>query len=198
MSLPRLYSAPPSPFARKVRIAALEAGRELELVEVSTSPVAPDREVVRANPLGKIPALHLPGGEVLYDSAVICRYLGEGTPLYPQGPALWRALRREALANGLMDAAVLARYETTLRPEPLRWPEWVQGQMQKIHCALAAMVDDAPNADALDIGDVATGCALGYLDLRYSHLDWRADFPTLARFAEAVAMRPAFLSTAPG
>lgn len=134
---------------------------------------------------------------MLYDSSVICRYLGETTSLYPKGMALWRALRREALADGLMEAALLARYETTLRPEPMRWPEWVQAQMVKVRHALAVMGNDAWQAETPDIGDIATGCALGYLDFRYPDLDWRADFPALSHFAERIMTRPAFLATAP-
>lgn len=196
MSVPCLYFAAPSPFVRKVRIVAQEVGHELELVEVFASPITLHEGLTNANPLGKIPALRLPGGEVLYDSSVICRYLGETTPLYPKGMALWRALRREALADGLMEAALLARYETTMRPEPMRWPEWVHGQMDKVRHALAVMGDDVRQGKTYDIGDIATGCALGYLDFRYPDLDWRADFPELSHFVERIMTRSAFLATA--
>lgn len=192
-----LYHAAPSPFVRKVRVVAQEVGQDLKLLPVLASPVAPPAELLGANPLGKIPALRIPSGEVLYDSAVICRYLGQGTAMYPEGPGLWRALRREALADGLIEAALLARYEVTLRPEELRWSDWVDGQLDKVTRALTAMAQDGGSPHSPDIGDIATGCALAYLDFRYPQLDWREDFPGLALFADAMNERDAFRATRP-
>ena len=128
---------------------------------------------------------------------MICRDLGMGHALYPTGAAEWRALRREALADGLLDAALLARYETFLRPENLRWQGWIDGQLAKIGSALAVMAADAPNAENPDIGDFATACALFYLDFRYPQIDWRGRHPQLADFAAAMAARPAFRDTQP-
>ncbi len=194
---PTLLSAAPSPFVRKVRVLARELGRELALDSVMASPIEPRDEVTAANPLGKIPALRLPSGELLYDSAVICRFLGEGSAFYPSGSVLWRALRREALADGLIDAALLARYETTLRPEALRWTDWREGQMGKVRRALAAMSADLSDDAGLDIGDIATGCALAYLDFRYPELDWRAAHPGLREYAAEILSRPSFAATTP-
>lgn len=195
-----LIFAPPSPFARKAVVTAAEAGIALDKTPFTASPVQDNPALVAANPLGKLPALRLPSGEVLYDSPVICRYLGEGTPLFPQGKDLWRALRREALADGLLDAALLARYETTLRPEPLRWPDWLCGQMAKIHQALRGMEQDVQprqTAPGFDIGDIATLCALGYLDFRFADLDWRAAYPALARYAQPLFARRSLQTSAP-
>ncbi len=192
-----LFYAAPSPFVRKVCIVASELGCELKLTSASTSPVAPNREVIAANPLGKIPALRLPNGEILYDSAVICHYLGEGSSLYPEGHALWRALRRQALADGLIDAALLIRYEETLRPAPLRWDSWVDAQMGKIVGALDTMEADLAHTDGLDIGDIATGCATAYLDYRFPDLDWRSGHPRLRAHNETMSSRPSFEGTAP-
>lgn len=192
-----LFHAAPSPFVRKVCIVASELGCELKLTSVSTSPVAPNSEVVAANPLGKIPALRLPNGEVLYDSAVICHYLGEGSALYPEGHALWRALRRQALADGLIDAALLIRYEEALRPAPLRWDSWVRGQMEKIGRALDVMEADLAHTEGFDIGDIATGCATSYLDFRFPDLEWRCGRPRLRAHHETVTCRPSFKGTAP-
>ncbi|WP_024846008.1 glutathione S-transferase family protein [Paracoccus pantotrophus] len=192
-----LYYAAPSPFVRKVRVVAQEVGQVLELAPVFASPVAPSAELLGANPLGKIPALRISSGEVLYDSAVICRYLGHGTTMYPEGAGLWRALRREALADGLIEAALLARYEVTLRPEEFRWGDWIDGQMEKVARALIAMSEDGGNPDNPDIGDIATGCALAYLDFRYPQLGWREDFPELASFADVMNERGAFHATRP-
>lgn len=195
--MPELLYAAPSPFVRKVRIVAAELGLPLTLTEVAASPVAAAPEVTARNPLGKIPALVTPDAGVLYDSAVICAYLGAGSALYPEGGAGWQARRREALADGLIDAALLARYETTLRPEALRWPDWTAGQMDKVHRALAAMAEDPSHPEAPDIGDIATGCALGYLDFRFPDLNWRGAYPALATLAGLLHARPAFLDTAP-
>ncbi|WP_417720746.1 glutathione S-transferase family protein [Salipiger sp.] len=192
-----LLFSPTSPFVRKVRVVAAETGTELTHTPATASPLESRAEITAANPLGKVPALRIPGGETLYDSPVICRYLGEGTAVYPTGADGWRALRREALADGLMDAALLARYETALRPEALRWSDWTEGQMGKVANALVAMEADVRTVATPDIGDIATGCALGYLDFRYAALDWRATHPRLADWAEPLLARPSFRDTAP-
>ena len=196
MALELFYSQA-SPYVRKVRAAAIEIGTELTLIPASASPVARSPDLVAANPLGKLPCLRLADGELLYDSRVICRYLGAESRLYPQGDGEWRALRREALADGLLDAALLARYETFLRPEPLRWQDWLDGQLAKVGAALDVMEADAPNADAPDIGDIATACALFYLDFRFPQLNWREGHPGLAGFAAVIEARPSFQQTRP-
>lgn len=192
-----LIYALPSPFVRKAVIVAAEAGIMLDRKDATASPIATNPDLEKINPLGKVPALILPSGDVLYDSPVICRYLGDGTPLYPTDTAGWRALRREALADGLIDAALLLRYETTLRPEALRWVDWMDGQMAKIHQALRVMAQEAEIVSGFDIGDVATGCALGYLDFRYPDLDWRSRHPALAIYAETLFGRTSFIESAP-
>lgn len=195
-TLTLIYS-PASPFVRKAVVAAAEAGKPLVREPATAFPNNFNTELAKTNPLSKVPALRLPTGEVLYDSPVICRYLGEGTALYPTGQAGWRALRREALADGLMDAAVLYRYETVLRPAELRWQDWLDGQMTKIRHALAAMAEDVKDRTGFDIGDLATGCALGYLDFRYPDLDWRLSHPELAAYAEQLFARKSFRDSIP-
>lgn len=192
-----LFHSPTSPYVRKARVVAAETGRELRLIAASASPVDRSAELGAANPLGKVPCLRLADGQMLYDSRVICRYLGAGSGLYPAGDAEWRAIRREALADGVLDAALLARYETVLRPEETRWQPWIDGQMTKIRAALAAMEQDAPNGDKPDIGDIATACALFYLDFRYGDLGWRDAHPALRDFADRMADRPSFRQTRP-
>ena len=192
-----LFYSPTSPYVRKVCVTAAMTGTPLTLIPAAANPVDRSAALVAVNPLGKVPCLRLENGELLHDSRVICRYLGAGGPLYPQGAGEWRALRREALADGVLDAALLARYETFLRPEALRWQGWVDGQMAKIDTALEVMEGDTPNSDAPDIGDIATACALFYLDFRYPQLDWRLRHPRLAAFAAAMDARPAFRDTQP-
>jgi len=122
---------------RKCRVVAHELGLtdRIELVAAAAHPINRDRNVVAQNPLGKIPTLIADDGLVLYDSRVICEYLNAlaNGRLVPQtGPARWSMLAEQALADGIMDAAVLVRYETVLRPEPLRWNDWITGQMEKV------------------------------------------------------------------
>ena len=200
----KLYVSPASPFARKVSvtIAELKLGARVVQEPATASPVSRNDELARGNPLAKIPTLLLDDGTSLYDSPVICEYLDHisGAPrLFPApGPARWSALRRQALADGLMDAAILLRYEQTLRPEALRWPDWMDGQSAKITGALDALEGEAPGfGAAFDIGHIAIGCALGYLDLRYEHLRWRNGRPALAAWCAMVSERPSMVATIP-
>ncbi len=199
----KLHASPASPYVRKVRVVAVETGLadRLELVAGELSPVKPNATLNASNPLGKIPALVLDDGTALYDSRVICEYLDTlhaGSRMFPgSGAARWTALRRQALADGILDAAVSARYETALRPEALRWADWVEGQRGKFRRALDALETEAGNFDeTLDIGTIAIGCALGYLDFRYPDDGWRGRCPELAKWFDGFAARPSMKSTA--
>src|SRR5829696_5552195 len=171
----KLYVSSASPFGRKAAIVIAERGLESRVMQepATVSPVSRNKEIASDNPLVKIPTLVLDVGSTLFDSPVICEYLDSlvGQPQFfpASGPARWTALKRQALADGLMDAAILLRYEQALRPEPLRWIDWMAGQQSKIVGALDAMEADAPSyGDGFDIGDIATACAVGYLDLRFA------------------------------
>jgi glutathione S-transferase len=197
----KLYYAPPSPFSRKVRIAALVAlGESPQLVPADTlDPADPIRD---KNPLGKIPMLETDEGECIYDSAVIAAWLdaraggGRIIPLDP--PARFRALVLEALADGLTEAAVLTIYEGRFREERERSAKWLAHQGGKIERALARLEQAPPElTETPDIGQIAVACALGYLDLRFSG-EWRADHPRLVAWLDAFAKKvPAFAATAP-
>jgi len=200
----KLYVSPASPFARKVSITVAELGLGARMVQepVTVTPVSRNDEAARGNPLVKIPTLLLDDGTSLFDSPVICEYLDHlsGAPrLFPApGPARWSALRRQALADGLMDAAILQRYEQTLRPEALRWPDWIAGQAAKVTGALDAMEAEAAGyGAAFDIGHVACACALGYLDFRYDQLHWRTGRPALDAWFAAISRRPSMVATMP-
>jgi glutathione S-transferase len=198
----KLLYSPASPYARKVLVLAHETGQAGAItVEAATpSPTAGAPDIARHNPLGKVPALILDDGTCLYDSRVICEYLdarSQGARLFPAGEARWDALVRQALADGLLDAALSARYERVLRPEPLRWDAWDAGQIAKITAALdriEAVVADMPT---LDIGTVAIACALGYLDFRYPDLAWRQGRPAAAAWYAVVEGRPSMTATEP-
>ncbi len=195
----QLFHSPASPFVRKCLVCAHELGLRgrLQLVTAAPHPVNRDRNLIGHNPLGKIPTLITDEQTVLYDSRVICEYLnslGDGHLLPRDGAARWQVLVEQSLADGLLDAAVLTRYETAVRPEALRWESWTAGQMDKVDCALAALEASADAASArVDLGAISVACALGYLDFRYGSLGWRSRHPRLAawfaRFGERESMR---------
>jgi glutathione S-transferase len=200
----KLHHNVASPYVRKVMAVAIETGlrERIELVERKMSPVSPSAELNRDNPLGKIPCLVTAEGAVLYDSRVICEYLdglhGGRKMFPPSGRPRWTALRRQATGDGILDAAVLTRYETFLRPQERRWPEWIEGQKQKFRRALDGLEAEAGAfGDTVDIGTIAIGCALGYLDFRYGDEDWRATRPRLTAWFERFSERPAMTRTAP-
>jgi glutathione S-transferase len=199
----QLHHNAASPFVRKVMAVAIETGlaERIEPVKRLPSPVAPVAEVNADNPLGKIPCLVTDDGAALYDSRVICEYLDglhDGPRMFPAaGAARWTALRRQALADGVMDAGVLTRYETFLRPQEVRWDAWIENQKQKFRRGLDALDSEAASLDAVDIGTLAIACALGYLDFRFADQDWRASRPRLATWFGQFAQRPSIAQTAP-
>lgn len=198
----KLFYSPASPYARKVLILAHETGLidRIVVTTAAASPTGSAAEVAAHNPLGKIPALVLEDGTALYDSRVICEYLdgrSTGPRLFPEGAARWDALTRQALADGLLDAALLTRYERVLRPEAQRWDAWEAGQVGKIRAALDRFESLAADLPALDIGTVALACALGYLDLRFPDLAWRDNRPALAAWFAVVEGRPSMAATVP-
>jgi glutathione S-transferase len=199
----KLYHAPASPFVRKVMVLLHEARAtdRVTLVPASGHPLDPGTMPVDRNPLGKIPALERPDGPTLYDSRVITRYLDETLKagLYPPAPRLWDTLVIEATGDGIAEAAVLMRYEMHVRPVESRSPDWVEAQWQKIDRALAALEERwlSHLSGPVDMGQVAVGAGLGYLDFRHSDRDWRSQHPSLAAWWTGFSARPALAATAP-
>jgi glutathione S-transferase len=200
----QLYHSTTSPFVRKVMVSAIELGLadRIEKVPTKVSPVVRTSPVIAQNPIGKVPTLVTDDGDILYDSRVICEYLDAlagGGRIFPQpGKARWRALTEQALADAIQDAGVLARYESNLRPKPLHWQDWHDGQMDKVAKGLERLETMAADFGArVDIGTIAAGCALGYVDFRYADLGWRATHPRLAAWAATFMARPSMQSTAP-
>ncbi|MFZ3183231.1 MAG: glutathione S-transferase family protein [Pseudomonas sp.] len=200
-----LFYSPTSPFVRKVMVLLHETEQlaKVALQEVQLSPISPNPAVNAANPAGKIPALRLADGSLLFDSRVILEYLDQqhdGQPLLAtSGSARWNGLTLCALADALLDAAVLIRYESFLRPADKRWDSWLAGQQDKIERALAyfEQVASASLSEHFDLAAISLACALGYVDLRQPELAWRQRYPQLAAWYAAVSQRPSLLATAP-
>jgi glutathione S-transferase len=199
----KLFHSQTSPYVRKCMFIAHHLGLadRIEKLPSAASPVNRDQSIIPSNPLGKVPTMILEDGTVLFDSRVICEYLdqlGEGSFFPAAGVERWRVLTEQALADGILDAALLARYEGTLRPENLRWADWMAGQMDKINVGLAhAEKNFDAGSDRLDIGRVSLGCALGYLDFRFGDLGWRKQCPKLATWFEKFSAQPAMQATKP-
>ena len=197
-----LRSSPASPFVRKVRIAASLLGLEREIAVEAADTIDPGDTVRLQNPLGKIPALVLEDGSVLFDSRVILDYLdhraGGGRIVPADAPARFAALRLQALADSIMDASILLVYEGRWRSAERHEPRWIEHQAGKVARALASLETRPPPIDATpDVGQIALACALGYRDLRFDGA-WRADHPKLAAWLERFAARvPAFDATRP-
>ncbi|WP_058543394.1 glutathione S-transferase [Pseudomonas fluorescens] len=200
-----LFHNPASPFVRKVLVLLHETGQQdrvaLQLSQLS--PVKPDRALIDDNPLSKIPALRLANGTVIHDSRVILDYLDHqhvGNPLIPRdGAARWRRLTLASLADGIMDAAVMIRYETALRPVEKHWDQWLDAQRDKIRRALGMLEAEAiaELTCHFDVASISVACALGYLDLRHPDLEWRKANPQLAAWFAEVSLRPSMLETVP-
>lgn len=189
-----------SPFVRKVRIVAAETGLDGRIALVPSNPWAADTDLVLDNPLSKVPALVTEGGEVLYDSPVICEYLDslhDGQKLLPAaGGARWRQIRLQALADGIMEAGVAIRVETVIRPAEARWPGWCQRQHAAIARGLDALEAEASGWEgAFLIGPIAVAAALDWLTFR-SLTDWRLNHPALAAWRDGLGERPSLASTA--
>ena len=199
----KLYWSSRSPYVRKVMVFAHECGLagRIECVRTLVAMTRPNTDLLRINPLGRIPTLVLDDGSALYDSTVICEYLDSlhgGRRLFPEsGQARWTALRRHALGNNLIDNLMLWRNELT-RPQIQQSPETLAAFELKVRNAVAALDGEAAALAAapVDIGHVAIGSALGYADFRFAQIGWRSSCAHIARWFETFAQRPAMRDTA--
>lgn len=197
----KLYSAPASPFGRKVKITSYVKGLSGQIkLEHADTRLPHNRELAAANPLSKIPALVLADGTQLYDSKVICEYLDSLVPapaLFPaSGLERYKCLTRAALADGIAEAALLIVYEERYRPADKRVAEWIARQQAKVDAGLAALEATPPVwTGHPDYSHISVACALGYLDLRFAGA-WRASHPKLVGWLEKFAAQvPAFGET---
>jgi glutathione S-transferase len=186
-----LRSSPFSPFGRKVKLALVHLGLADQVTVVVTDTMNEDDPIRQQNPLGKIPALILDDGTVLYDSRVILEYLdieaGGGKIIPVQPRARIAALRLQALADGIMDAGILQRYEVMFHDPERRDEKWLDHQRGKVARALATLEAQSPDLD-INVGTMALACALGYQDLRFEGA-WRAGHPKLVAWLEAFTAR---------
>jgi len=199
----KLIGANASPYVRKVRIVMAE--KKIDFQHVLENPWAADTKVPESNPLGKIPCLVMEDGGAVFDSRVIVEYLDTINPVNKLIPASGRARVEvrcwEALGDGICDAAILARLESQ-RPKGQQSPDWIKRQMGKVEQGLAAAargLGDKPwcAGNTYTLADIATGVALGYLDFRYSQIEWRKSYPNLGKLADKLAARPSFSDTVP-
>ncbi|MFT3718317.1 glutathione S-transferase N-terminal domain-containing protein [Pseudorhodoferax sp.] len=206
MSL-KLIGSRSSPYVRKVRIVMAEKKLDYQFVEEDVW--ADTTTIARANPLGKVPCLLMEGGEAVYDSRVIVEYLDTLSPVGRLIPVPGRERAEvktcEALADGVMDAGVLARMEAIWphRADSERSQAWIDRQLGKVHAGLMALsqgLGDKPFCSGihLSLSDIAVGCALGWLEFRFPHIDWRSAHPNLARLQDKLMQRQSFADTRPG
>jgi glutathione S-transferase len=200
----KLIGSDTSPYVRKVRVVMAEKkiDYQYELEDVWSA----DSTIQKSNPLGKVPCLIMDDGGAVFDSRVIVEYLDNLTPVHrlipPSGRARVEVKCWEALADGLLDAAILLRLENTQREESQRSSKWMTRQMGKIEAALGAMasgLEDKPWCcdGKYTLADIAVGCALGYLDFRFAQFGWRSQHPNLARHADKLLARQSFVDTMP-
>jgi glutathione S-transferase len=202
----KLIGSTGSPYVRKVRVVMAEKKLDYQFIEEDVW--AADTTIASSNPLGKVPCLVMEGGEALFDSRVIVEYLDTLSPVGKLIPAVGRERAEvktwEALADGMLDALILARLEANWagRAKGQRSQAWIDRQLGKTHATLKAMsqgLADKPFCAGiyLSLADIAVGCGLGYLDFRFPEIDWRTSHPNLAKLYEKLAQRTSFTETLP-
>jgi glutathione S-transferase len=202
----KLIGSTTSPYVRKVRVVMAE--KKLDYEFVNEDVWAPDTTVAQSNPLGKVPCLVMEGGEALFDSRVIVEYLDTLSPVGKLIPAMGRERAEvktwEALADGVLDASILARLEANWseRGKAQRSQAWIDRQLGKVNASVKAMsqgLGEKPFCAGiyLTLADIAVGCALGYLDFRFPDIGWRAEYPNLGKLQDKLMQRASFIDSKP-
>ena len=195
----KLYHSPTSPYVRKVMACAISRGIEGQISLVTTNPHVSPPELVADNPLSKVPCLVTNDGLALFDSPVICEYLdsvGDVVPLLPtHGAGRWRALKLQAMADGIVDAAILRRQEQA-KPREAGRDAVIARQLAAVGRSMTALEAEPP-ARHLDLGGIAVACALGYIDFRFGDEPWRDGRPKLAAWFEDFSAQPGLARTKP-
>jgi glutathione S-transferase len=193
----KLTFSPASPFARKVRITAIELGLidKIEFVPTTVAPGTPNEEYSKIYPMKKLPALILDNGDIIVDSYVIVEYLDEltgGGKLIPaSGPVRWKVRSDHSLLQGMLDSMLLCRYENVLRPEAHRWKAWSDDHWNRAWKGMSRF-EQQPDmlSRPLDISQIALTCVLGYADFRFADCGWRKAYPKLDAFHQRMLERP--------
>jgi glutathione S-transferase len=200
----KLTFSPASPFARKVRIAAIELGLidRIEFVTAKVVPGEPNEDYSRdISPVKKLPALILDDGQVIVDSYVIAEYLDElgGGKLIPaSGPARWRIKSDHSMLQGMLDSMLLCRYEKMVRPKELQWPAWTDDHWGRAWNGMARFERSGDTLTGpLDLAQIALVCVLGYADYRFPDCGWRKAYPKLDAFHEKMLQRPSVSISVP-
>jgi len=200
----KLTYSPASPFARKVRIAAIELGLvdRIEFVPTAVVPGQPNDEYSRITPLKKLPVMILDNGEVILDSYVIVEYLDElagGNRLIPAaGAARWKVKSEHSMLQGMLDSMLLCRYENITRPEALRWKAWSDDHWNRAWLGMARFEQsDVLSRSELDIAQITLVCVLGYADFRFADCGWRKAYPKLDAFHRRMLERPSIKISVP-
>ena len=193
----KLTFSPASPFARKVRIAAIELDLidKIELVPTTVAPGQPNPEYSKIYPLKKLPAMILPDGNIIVDSYVIAEYLDElagGGKLIPaSGPTRWKVKSDHSMLQAMLDSMLLCRYEKMVRPQGLQWQAWSDDHWNRAWTGMARFERQADMlARPLDIVQIGLVCVLGYADFRFAECGWRKAYPNLDAFHEKMLARP--------
>jgi glutathione S-transferase len=200
----KIIGSPTSPYVRKVRIVFSE--KKVDVTLELENVWATDTKISATSPLGKVPCLLLDDGEAIYDSRVIVEYADTLSPvgkLIPAGSRERASVKTwEALADGVLDACILARLEATWRPVEQQSPAWIDRQMGKVYVALRQMSEQLGgniwcHGNQMTLADIAVGCALGYLLLRFPAIQWQTEYPNLDRLYLKLIQRASFIETAP-
>ena len=199
----KLTFSPASPFARKVRIAAIELGLidKIELVPASVAPGTANEDYSRITPLKKLPVLITNDGDVILDSYVIVEYLNEmaGGSLIPDyGLRRWKAKTNHSLINGMLDSMLLCRYEKMVRPQGLQWQAWSDDHWNRAWTGMARF-ENMPEVlnGPFDISQIGLVCVLGYADFRFADCGWRKAYPKLDAFHQKMLQRPSVKISVP-
>jgi glutathione S-transferase len=195
----KLFYSPASPFVRKVMACAIAREIDRQIETVPTNPHVSPVDLIAANPLSKVPCLITSDGRAMFDSRVICEFLdsvGDAPPMFPApGGSRWKALKQQAIGDGILDAAIAYRREGSQPKEAAR-AAYMARQKASIDRALDVLEIELPHR-SLDIGTVTVACALGYLDFRFADAPWRATRPVLAAWFTAIGVAPALVRTVP-
>ena len=200
----KLIGSLASPFARKVRVVMLEKKLDYELILENVW--STDTKIQQSNPLGKVPCLLMEDGGAMFDSRVIVEYLDTLTPvgklIPPQGRERVEVKNWEALADGVLDAAILVFLEKKLRTPEMQSAEWMQRQMDKVHAGIKAMSNGLGEkpfcvGNHLTLADISVGCALDWISFRFPEVDWKMAYPNLVKLVEKLSERTSFKESVP-